>query len=142
MKQLLFLTVALLAAFLLTELVLGTDFAIALGFGAITTIAVTNAATFFWLWWARTTPLALGMAFSWFGQASISIWWFVSGIPQSSPWITAFDSKILFTVLSIYIVGGGLHVFVVRQSVELSRRIMILPAVAVFAIALAADSLF
>lgn len=140
MKQSLFLAAALLTAFLATEWLFGTGVAVALGFGAVTTITATNAASFLWLWWARTTPLALGMALSWMGQASISIWWYVSGLPTMSPWTGASDSSILFAILSIYIVGGGLHIVVVRQSVDVARRIMILPAVAAFAVALAIDA--
>ncbi|MBM9594415.1 hypothetical protein [Roseitranquillus sediminis] len=142
MRHALALSVILLGGLILAESLVGTDFAIAIGFGAITTIAATNAATFLWLWWARTTPLALGMAYSWLGQAAISIWWFVSGIPHTAPWVTPFDSKILFAVLSIYIVGGIIHISVVQSSVDAVRRVVLLPAIAAFAVALLADALF
>ena len=105
-----------------------------------TVIAATNALTFLWLWWARTTPLALGMAFSWLGQACLSIWWYVGGVAGAEGWILEADTALLFFFLSLYIVGGGLHIAVMQRSMELARRIMIWPVIAAFAVAILADA--
>lgn len=141
MRQALLLTAALTAAFLLVESALGPHLAAQLGFGAITVIAAVNAGTFLWLFWARTTPLALGMAFSWFGQAALSIWLFANGIPANVTWTSALDSAAVLLFLSCYIVGGALHIAVMQRSMELARSIMIWPILAAFVVAFIADAL-
>lgn len=141
MRQALLLTAALMAAFLLMESAFGPRFAINLGFGAIAVIAVTNAGTFLWLWWARTTPLALGMAFSWFGQAALSVLWYLSDVPWTTAWLDALDSAVLFLAVSFYLVGGALHIAVMQRSMELARSMMVWPILASFILAMAADTL-
>ncbi len=133
MRQALLLTAALTAAFLLAEEALGFQIAVALGFGTVTVIAAINALTFLWLWWARTTPLALGMTCSWLGQASLSIWWFFSMPPTVAEHLEG--NIVVFLLLSLYVVGGALHIAVMQTSMELGRRILIWPILAVFAVA-------
>ena len=139
MKQALLLTAGLSAAFLVVKEVANLEFAVALGFGATIAVVATNAVTFLWLWHVRATPLALGMALSWIGQAALSIWWYTSGAVDVGAWITDVHSAMLFLMLSVYIVGGSLHIAVMRRSMELGRTATILPVVGAFVVALAAQ---
>ena len=141
MKQALLLTAALCAAFLVVEFAAGLDFAVALGFGATIVVVATNALTFLWLWWVRATPLALGMALSWLSQAALSVWWYTSGSVDVAAWVRNIDGLALFAMLSIYIVGGSLHIAVMRRSMDLSRTAMILPVLGAVAVAVTAQSL-
>ena len=86
MKQaifLIFLTVlALEAGFLLLGYVPVANIV----YGAIALMAVMIAATFLWLWFERTTPLAIGMVVSWFGMACLAGWWWVYNLTGSPDW--------------------------------------------------------
>lgn len=132
MKQALILVLLLWGAFCLTVEALSFDLAAAIGFSAITMIAFVNCVTFLWLWYVRATPLALGMALSWAGQAAITVWWFISVAPED---FSIFRrGALLLLLLSFYIVGGGLHILVIQHSSESVRSQAILPAIAVIAI--------
>ncbi len=139
MRHAVFLTAALTAAFLLAENVFGFRLAAALGFAAVTVIAAINAMTFLWLWWARTTPLALGMTCSWLGQSTLSIWWFFTMPPAAASWMEG--SVLLFLLVSLYVVGGAFHIAVMQRSMELHRTVLALPILAVFGVAVVAATI-
>ena len=134
MKQAFILSLALAAVFLAAQGLLGFRVAASLGFGLVIVTAAINALTFMWLWWARTTPLALGMTFSWAGQALLTIWFYLQLGPQL--WYWNERNILLFLLLSLYLVGGGLHIAVMQRSMELPRTMMIAPFAAAIGIAL------
>lgn len=114
MKQaifLIFLTVlALEAGFLLLGYVPVANIV----YGAIALMAVMIAATFLWLWFERTTPLAIGMVVSWFGMACLAGWWWVYNLTGSPDW--AHQNPGMFGVLALPIVGSVLHFAVIQRS--------------------------
>jgi hypothetical protein len=132
MRQAIFLALALWAAFYFIVEVLDFRLAAAIGFSATMLIAAVNSLTFLWLWYARTTPLALGMALSWAGQAAISAWWFATGMPGKGVWLD--QDPLIFLFLSIYIVGGGIHIAVIQNSAGSTRTAAIWPLMAIVAI--------
>lgn len=83
-------------------------------YGAIALMAVMIAATFLWLWFERTTPLALGMAYSWSGIGLVSGWWWLFNLSGQPVWAT--DHPGLFAVLALYVVGAMLHFAVIHRS--------------------------
>ncbi len=140
MKQALTIVAVLLAAFLLVEKLAGFDFAALLGLSAMAVIAAINALTFLWLWYVRATPLALGMALSWAGQAGISVWWELSDVPG----VLAIQGggAALFGMVSLYVVGGALHIAVVQRSMEVGFGIVIWPVIGSVAIVVASLAIF
>ena len=133
MRQALLLALVLWAAFYFTVDVLDFRLALAIGFSATALIAAVNCVTFLWLWYVRATPLALGMALSWAGQTAISVWWFATGMPGKGSW---FDQDpLIFLCLSIYMVGGLLHIAVIQNSAGSRRTAAIWPVMAVAAVA-------
>ena len=133
MRQAVLFALILWAAFQLVDQVLGFRLAAAIGFSATALIAAVNCVTFLWLWYARATPLALGMAMSWAGQTAISLWWFVTGMPGKALWLD--QHPIVFLFLSIYMVGGLLHIAVIQNSAGSMRTAVIWPVIAVGAVA-------
>lgn len=133
MKQALVIALLLWAAFHLTSELASFRVAAAIGFAATALIAVANCFTFLWLWYVRATPLALGMAFSWAGQAALSLWWFTTGMPGKVLWLG--QDPTLFLFVSVYIVGGALHISVIQNSSGARRAGVIWPAMLVASIA-------
>ena len=132
MKQALLLALVFWAAFYFTVEVLNFRLAMAIGFSAMALIAAVNCVTFLWLWYVRATPLALGMALSWAGQTAMSIWWFATGMPGQGSWL--HQDPLIFLFLSIYMVGGLLHIAVIQNSAGSTRTAAIWPAMAVVAV--------
>jgi hypothetical protein len=133
MRQALIIAILLSAAFLLTAELLSFRVSAAIGFAATTLIAAANCLTFLWLWYVRATPLALGMALSWAGQAALSVWWFTTGMPGKALWIE--QDPTMFLVVSVYIVGGALHISVVQNSTGVRRAGLVWPAMIVASVA-------
>jgi hypothetical protein len=76
MKQALGLLALILAGLEAGRVMAGQDAVLAVVSGALALMALMIAATFLWLWFERTTPLALGMAHSWLGAGLIAgLWW-------------------------------------------------------------------
>lgn len=132
MRQALVLAFVLWGAFYFTVEVLNFRLAVAIGFSATVLIGAVNCVTFLWLWYVRATPLALGMALSWAGQTTISIWWFVVGMPGGVS--SLGHDPLIFLFLSIYLVGGLLHIAVIQNSSGSNRTAAIWPAMAVVAV--------
>lgn len=103
----------------------GYDSAYQVGYGAISMMGVVISATFFWLWWVRATPLALGMAFSWAGAGSVMGWWWIFNMLEQPQSLVQHNALFLF--LSLYIVGAISHFRVIQQALELPRHAFWLP---------------
>jgi hypothetical protein len=117
MRQALGLFVVIGAGLFWADLWLGYEAAYEIGYGALTLMAAMIAATFLWLWHVRATPLALGMAFSWAGAASVMGWWWVYTLSGGPDWM--LEGEMLFVFLSLYFVGAILHFAVVGRSLGL-----------------------
>ena len=98
------------------------------GYGAFSCLAAVIALTFLWLWFKRSTPLALGMAFSWIGAASVMAWWWLFNLLGQPA--AMIDNSVLFLFLSVYFVGAIQHLEVIGRSFGLSWRASIAPAAA------------
>ena len=133
MKQALLLALALWAALCVVAQILDFRLAAAIGFSATALIAAVNCVTFLWLWYVRATPLALGMALSWAGQTAISVWWFATEMPVRNTWLS--QDPLIFLFLSVYMVGGLLHIAVIQNSSGSARTVAIWPMIAVVAVA-------
>ena len=134
------LLVALVGLFEICHVILGYDLVYAVGYGTFAVLALVISVTFLWLWTKRSTPLALGMAFSWFGAAGVMSWWWLFNVLDAPNWMQ--DSPVLFVFLSIYLVGAILHLEVIGRSFALTSRmayapVLIAAAVSVFAALLA-----
>jgi hypothetical protein len=126
MRQALWLLGGAAVAVALLAVVLGAGRTAATGFAAVAAMAALIAATFLWLWWVRATPLALGMALSWWGVALVAA-------------ASAGAGAVLPLVALPFLgVGAGLHFAVMRRSMGLPRGTALLPAGLVAAAALAA----
>lgn len=134
------LFVAVLAALLLSDAAFGYGATYRIGYGAIVAMGLMIAATFLWLWAARATPLALGMAFSWAGTAAIMGWWWVhalAGRPEAMR-----ESALLFPFVALHMVGAVLHFDVMLRSMRLPRRVFVVPLAGALGLSAAAFLLF
>lgn len=101
--------------------------AITVATGAVVTMALSISATFFWLWRARATPLALGMGFSWIGTAGVLGWWWLYnrlGAPSEM-----LENELLFVFVSAYFVGAILHFEVIVRSLGRRSVLLFVPVV-------------
>jgi hypothetical protein len=133
MRQALLLALALWAVFYVTAGVLDLWLAATIGFSAMAAMTLVNCVTFLWLWYVRATPLALGMALGWGGQAGITIWWMVEGMPGAQTWLD--KGPLIFLFISIYMVGGLLHIAVIQNSTGSARMAAVWPILAIVAVA-------
>lgn len=125
MKQALLLLIGVSLTFGLAHAWLGYDAAYQIGYGALTMMAMLISVTFLVLWLSRATPLALGMAFSWAGAASVLGWWWLYNLlERPAPMV---ESQILFGFLSLYFVGAILHFVVMQRSFGLSHGTFVVP---------------
>ena len=69
------------------------------------------------------------MALSWPGQAAISTIWCVTGMPGKGAWLD--QAWLIFFFLSLYIVGGGIHIAVIQNSAGSTRTAIVWPLIAV-----------
>ncbi len=138
MKQGLILFVGVLAALWVLQAAVGFRVAAQLAYGGLTALSLAIAATFLWLWRERATPLALGMAFSWAGAASVTGWWsFARGLDQAS-WMRGHPA--LFLCLALYMTGAILHFAVIGRSLDpVARDGLILGTAVAAALAIAAS---
>ncbi|MEL7149422.1 MAG: hypothetical protein AAGK71_01745 [Pseudomonadota bacterium] len=117
-KPILLLLVTI-AVFELSNMILGYDLAYRVGYGAFVLLALVIAGTFLWLWKQRSTPLALGMVFSWAGASCVMAWWWLYSLLGAPVWM--HDNPLLFVFLSVYLMGAALHLEVIGRSFALSR---------------------
>jgi hypothetical protein len=90
-----------------------------LSFGTFSLMALSIAATFCWLYRHRSTPLALGMAFSWFGAACITGWWFFYALFGRPEFM--IDNPLQFVFVAFYMTGALLHFRVIGSSLAWPR---------------------
>lgn len=125
MKQALWLIAATSVALLGVHGILGYGAAHGFAFGAIAVMSALISVTFLWLWWERTTPLALGMATSWAGTASVMGWWWLRSLADGVERATGTGALLVF--LALQISGAILHFDVMQTSMGLRRRVLALP---------------
>jgi len=82
--------------------------------GALALMALMIAGTFLWLWLERTTPLALGMAFSWLGAGLIAGGWWLTRLAGGP--VRGVSEAGLIVVLGLSLVGAVLHFAVIHRS--------------------------
>jgi hypothetical protein len=109
-----------------------------LAYGGLTLLAAGIGATFLWLWRERATPLALGMAFSWAGTASITAWWGWARGLGAADWMRGHPA--LFVCLALYMTGAILHFAVIGRSLDNTARAALLVGTAAAALASLAAS--
>ena len=90
---------------------------------SVVAMALSMSGTFFWLWRAQATPLALGMGFSWAGTAGVLGWWWLFRLLDRPEAMREHAG--LFVFVAAYFVGALLHFRVVGAS--LGRRALSLP---------------
>lgn len=134
MKLATFLFVGTLAALGVLYLRDGYDAAYSTAYGAVVGLSMAISATFFWLWSARATPLALGMGISWAGTCGVMGWWWLFNL-LGQPGLMV-DSPILFVFVAAYFVGGTLHFRVILRSLGPKSALVLLPTVVVVGISL------
>ena len=130
MKQATWLLTAVIAAFLTVTHFAGTHAAQSMGVGAIALMSGTIALTFLWLWWERATPLALGMAVSWSGTASMMGWCVMPSLGRPE---AMGGGALPLVFLSLQITGAMLHFEVMETSMGFRRGSAAVPALVVFA---------
>lgn len=108
---------AITAVLLMVDARLGFQMAYSVAYGAISIMAAMIALTFLWLWLRRETPLALGMAFSWAGAASVLGWWWLYDVLEKPAFMRT--SAVLFVFLALYVTGAVLHFMVMKRSMGL-----------------------
>ena len=113
------------AAVLLAYAMFGYQIVYEIAYGGFTLMAAIVSLTFLWLWAHRATPLAMGMAFSWAGAASVMGWWWVFNVLNQPPAMR--ENGLLFLFLAIYFVGALLHFAVSERSLGYRRYTYILP---------------
>lgn len=117
--------VTMVAVFEISRRTIGYGLVYQIGYGTFAVLALVIAGTFFWLWVMRSTPLALGMAFSWGGATGVMSWWWLYNVFGKPAWMQ--DNPLLFIFLSIYLVGAVLHLDVIGRSFALSRAVAFAP---------------
>ena len=119
-------------ALLALHAVAGWSATYAVAYGAVVLMAAMIAATFLWLWVKRATPLALGMAFSWAGTASVLGWWWIwraTGQPDAMS-----QNAALFAFVALYLVGATLHFHVIERSMDLRPGSFAVPVIGAIAL--------
>lgn len=134
------LLLATIAVFELCDLLFGYDVVYRVGYGVFSLLAVAIAGTFFWLWLQRSTPLALGMVFSWTGAACVMAWWWLYNILGAPIWMQ--DNPLLFVFLSVYLLGAALHLEVIGRSFSLSKIATYAPVAGAVLLSLLASASF
>lgn len=128
MKKPILILAAVTALFLVGHRAFGYTTVYLVAYGSFSLMAAFMAATFFWLWTRRATPLALGMAFSWAGAASVMGWWWLLNLTEIPDWV--MKNPLLLDFLAIYFVGVVLHFQVIGRSFGLPSRVAFVPIVA------------
>lgn len=128
MKKPLLILGAVIALFLLGNRAFGYTTVYLVAYGSFSLMAAFMAATFFWLWARRATPLALGMAFSWAGAASVMGWWWLINMAEIPTWV--LKNPVLLDFLAIYFVGVVLHFQVIGRSFGLPTQAALYPVIA------------
>lgn len=103
----------------------GYEAAYEISYGAFTLMAAMVSLTFLWLWFQRSTPLAVGMAFGWAGAASVMGWWWIFNLLERP--VPMVENAMLFVCLSVYFVGAVMHFAVIGRSLGVARGLWAVP---------------
>ena len=114
MKQALALVVLIFAALVLGAGLVSYQAVLLVVYGALSLMALMIAGTFLWLYVQRTTPLALGMAYSWAGAGLFAGWWWVFNLTGRADWVVNQEGAL--AVLALALVGALLHFAVIQRS--------------------------
>ncbi len=133
MRQALMMFAAIAGAFLFSHATLGYHATFSIAYGALTLMALMISMTFLWLWTERTTPLALGMSFSWAGAASLLAWGWIANIAGNPDAMK--ENGALFIFIALYFVGAILHFGVMQRSMGLKTGVFAVPVLVAFVIA-------
>jgi hypothetical protein len=126
---------ALFAAFLAGNAIWGFWAVYQIAYGAFVLMAAMIAATFFWLWRRRATPLALGMVMSWAGGAFVMGWWWLFQILGHPTGMT--EHPALFAGLALYLTGTAMHFSVIGANLGWPRVGWAIPVVLAASVSLA-----
>ncbi len=114
MKQAIWLTILTAIGLETAFGVYGFEVVADIVYGAIAIMAFLVACTFLWLWFERTTPLAIGMVISWLGISWMAGWWWVYNLLGAPTW--ADEHPAVFGILALPLVGAVLHFAVIQRS--------------------------
>lgn len=132
MKQAMALLATVIGALALGGSAFGDGVVLLVIAGAMALMALMIAATFLWLWFERTTPLALGMVFSWAGAAAYIGWWWVTALTETAG--LAWQHGVGLLVQGLFLVGAVLHFAVIHRSFGLQGVAFLWPVGLAFAI--------
>ncbi|MEL7105496.1 MAG: hypothetical protein AAGM21_06230 [Pseudomonadota bacterium] len=127
MKQAFTLFFLFCGGLIAVDVVFGFGAAYAISYGAISLMGLMISGTFFWLWYKRATPLALGMSFSWAGASTVMGWWWLYRVFERPEAME--DNAALLGFVSLYCVGAILHFGVIQSSLSLPRVAYIFPVI-------------
>lgn len=125
MKQAFGLFCVISGALIAIDLTFGFRTAYSISYGAISLMGLAISGTFLWLWYKRTTPLALGMSFSWAGASTVMGWWWLFAALERPA--SMFQNEVLLAFVSLYCVGAILHFSVIQSTLQLPRSAYALP---------------
>jgi hypothetical protein len=130
------LPLALFLAILLSiSMEFGTDASFAVGYGMVAAMAFVISLSFFWLWYHRSTPLALGMAFCKLGSATLLAWYAMQRALGAPPSMIDHESLKLF--IGLYFVGAAHHFAVMQRTMKTSLALFVAPVVVAVALIVA-----
>ncbi|MEM0946561.1 MAG: hypothetical protein AAGK37_04080 [Pseudomonadota bacterium] len=132
MKHAIVLFAVTAAVLMVVHAAFGYAAAYTLAYGTVVAMAASISATFFWLWYQRQTPLALGMGFSWLGTTGVLGWWWLYQILERP--VAMAENSGLFVFVSAYFVGAVLHFRVVGRSLGWGSLVLLLPFSGVLAL--------
>ena len=131
MKTAVGLFVATSAALVVLRMNLDYALVYQIAYGAVVGLAASISATFFWLWYSRQTPLALGMGCSWAGTSGVLGWWWLYNRLERPVFMA--DNDLLFLFVACYFVGGILHFQVIARSLGKKAFALLLPMILIIA---------
>lgn len=132
MKQAVALFLVVLAVLELAGQAFGHAQVLLIVLGAMSIMAVMIGGTFLWLWFERTTPLALGMVYTWAGTAIFIGWWWGLGLAGAAR--SGGQAHLALVVHGTYIVGALLHFAVIHRSFGLRGPGFLWPVAVAFAL--------
>ncbi len=110
----------------------GHDTSFAIAYGMVAAMAFVISVSFFWLWYHRATPLALGMALCKLGSATMLAWYAVYRVLDRAP--IMIDHEVLGLFIGLYFVGAAHHFAVIQKTVRINVFMFIAPVIAAIAL--------
>lgn len=119
--------VLFVAIFLAVSLRFGDDASFAVAYGMVAAMALVISVSFFWLWYNRATPLALGMALCKLGSATLLAWYALYRVLDKAP--VMIDHKALTVFIGLYFVGAAHHFAVMQRTMRANLAVFVLPVI-------------